>query len=149
MSELQIGGLFTPSGIRSAAGRLESAVKIVSKEVFGANDLPGEFEDAWDSFSQEFVAWKSDNLGFFSTVLNSTRDQLTDFVGRYNSLRKQWVAINPNTEGEDFEVTADTVGGALENAGSAIGKTVTSVGIGIGVLGIALILLWAIFKRSK
>ena len=149
MSELNIGGLFTPSGIKDAADRLQSSVKAISKEVFGANDVPTDFEDSWDAFSQEFVNWKSDNLGFFSTVLNSTRDSLADFVGRYNVLRARWVSIYPQTAGEDFSVTSDTVAGALEGAGSAIGKTLTSVSIGVVAIGVALVLVWVFFKRSK
>ena len=149
MAELQIGGLFTPATIRGAAGELANAVKTLSEEIFTANDVPGDFEDEWDQFSQEFATWRAENTGLFSSILNSTRDELSAFVERYQVLHSRWLQIDPQSGAESFAVTSDSVAGALVGAGTAIGQTLTKVSFGVVALGLGILLLWYLFKRSK
>lgn len=151
MQNLEIGGLFTPATVRGAAGQVASAVKALSREVFDfEGDIPAGFQDDWDQFTQEFLAWKDANLGFLSSVLNSTRDQLAGYVDRYTALRTRWETISGGSNAETFGVTADTVAGALEGAGTAIGKTLTNVSFGVVALGLGLlVVLLVVKKRGK
>jgi hypothetical protein len=135
MGDLDIGGLFTPDGILSAAERVAAAQRQISREVFDAEpDVPDDFFAAWSRFTADFLAWKGANSGWFSSVWNTTRDELTEFVGQYTALRAQWAALHPGTRAESFTIKHDSIGGALEDAGKAAGMALKSVAIGLACL---------------
>jgi hypothetical protein len=135
MADLDIGGIFTPDGILSAAERLAAAQRQISKEVFDAQpDVPDDFFAAWSQFTADFLRWKSANSSWFSSVWNTTRDELAGFVDQYTALRAQWEAMHPETRGEGFVVKHDSIGGALEDAGKSAGVALKSVAVGLACL---------------
>ena len=140
--ELEIGGLFTPDGVLSATERLASAARVLAGEIFDAEpDVEDAFFAEWSQFFADFQLWKSTSTGWFSRVWNTTRDELSDFVTRYSALHDQWSATHPATISLGAKVTSgDSVGGAVERAGAAVGVALKDVGIGLAVvLGVALV----------
>jgi hypothetical protein len=154
VANLEIGGYFTPDGILSAAERVAAAVRQISHEINAILDdstvpsLPGDFlsvENDWDTFSQEFLAWKGEHTSWVSRAWDTTRDELSGFVERYQALRPRWAKVYPATAAPDLNVTSDTIGGALKDAGKAAGAALQSIGIGLAVVlgvGIAAYVVW-------
>lgn len=133
--DLDIGGLFTPDAILSAAERVASAARQLAKEIFDAQpDVPDDFFAAWSAFFAEFTSWKGAHSSWFSRVWNTTRDELLDYVQRYNSLRGQWLKLKDSTNAIGFDVTNDSIGGALDDASKHLGLALKNVGIGLAVL---------------
>lgn len=139
--ELEIGGLFSPDGILSATERLAREARVLAGEIFDAEpDVDAGFFADWSRFYADFSAWKATSTGWFSRVWNTTRDELTDFVARYAALQAQWSTAHPSTIALGAKVTAsDSIGGAVERAGAAMGVALKDLGIGLAVvLGVAL-----------
>lgn len=151
MANLEIGGYFTPDGILSAAERLAAAVRQLSHEEFDTPEgvaVPGEWEDAWIAFTQDFLSWKSGHTSWISRAWDTTRDELAGFVERYQKLRATWATIYPETAAPDLNITSDTIGGALKDAGKAAGAALQDIAIGLAVLiGVGLA-GYAIWKAS-
>lgn len=137
---LEIGGLFTPDGVLSATERLASETRVLAREIFEADDVDTSYFAEWSQFFADFQRWKSTSTGWFSRVWNTTRDELADFVTRYSALHDQWSAGHPSTISLGAKVTSgDSIGGAVERAGAAVGVALKDVGIGLAVvLGVAL-----------
>src|SRR4029077_191413 len=145
VADLEIGGYFTPDGILSAMERLPSAGRQLSLETHDVLDIPPELEDAWDAFTQEFLAWKADHTSWLSRAWDTTRDELTGDVERFPAPRGRWAAVPPATAAPSLNVTSDTIGSTLADAGKSLGVALQSVGIGLAVIvgvGIAAYVVW-------
>ncbi|HEY7541609.1 MAG TPA: hypothetical protein VIF11_15800 [Methylomirabilota bacterium] len=133
-SALDIGGIFTPDSILSAAERVAAAARALAAEIFDAQpDVDDDFFARWSSFYAAFTAWKAGNSSWFSRVWNTTRDELQDFVGQYNSLHDEWAAAH-GTHAEGFTVKTDSIADAAERAGAAAGVALKSVAYGLAVV---------------
>ena len=149
---LEIGGVFTPDSILSAADRLAAQARVLAGEIFDAQpDVDEDFYLAWQAFFLKFQLWKSDNSGWFSRVWNTTRDELVDWVQTYNRLHADWITLHPETRAMGASVTSnDTIGGAVDRAGKAIGVALKDIAIGLAVLvGVGLVGYLAVKAARK
>lgn len=135
MADLDIGGLVSPDQLLSASESLAAQQRLLAREIFDKEpDVDDQFFADWSDFTVRFLSWKAASSSWFSRVWTSTRDELVAFIGEYGALRERWAAIAP-TNATAFNVTSnDTIGGALERAGSSLGIALRSVAIGAGIL---------------
>lgn len=134
--DLDIGGMFSPDQILSGAENLAAQLRVISREVFNADDVDDAFFADWSDFTVRFLGWKSQSSSWFSRVWNSTRDELVGYVNEYTKLRDRWIALNDGaSNAAPLQVTAtDTLSSAVEQAGAAAGVALKNVGIGLAVL---------------
>lgn len=146
------GGAFTPDGIAAATEKLAAAMRQISKEDFEAAGTDG-FDDTpifadWSQFTVDFLAWKAAHSSWISDAWNQTRDDLVDFVSRYNALRARWVAIYPATTAPNFTVQ-DAPGNTLENLGKQVGAALQHIALGAGILAGVGVGAWIIWRIAR
>lgn len=145
--DLDIGGMFSPDQVLSAAESLAAQQRLLAREIFNADDVDDGFFADWSDFTARFLGWKSGASSWFSRVWNSTRDELVGFVNEYSRLRDRWAEMNQSTNAAPMRVTAtDTLSNAVEKAGAAAGVALKNVGIGLAVLIAVPLLGYVVWK---
>jgi hypothetical protein len=135
-TNLEIGGLVSPDQLLNASETLAAQQRLMAREIFNQEpDVDDAFFADWSDFTVRFLAWKSASSSWFSRVWTSTRDELVGFLGEYARLRDRWAQMHEETNAGSLKVTAnDTLSGAVDKAGTAVGAALRSIGIGLAVL---------------
>jgi hypothetical protein len=142
------GGDFTPDGIAAAVEKVHAQIRLLSKEVFAADDVDDAFFTDWSHYVLAFTTWKTSHSSWLSRAWNETRTELLDLVAQYEALRSRWGDLHGETAAVPFEVTT-APGGTLENMGLQIGLALKHVGIGLAILvGVPLLgyVAWRVVK---
>lgn len=150
-TNLEIGGLVSPDQLLNASETLAAQQRLLAREIFNAEpDVDDSFFADWSDFTARFLAWKSASSGWFSRVWTSTRDELVGFISEYGALRDRWATMHQETNAGGLKVTAnDTLSGALDKAGTAVGGALKSIGIGLAVLVAVPLVGYVVWKMVR
>jgi heme oxygenase len=128
------GSLWPTTGdINNESQSLAASIQQVGRDIFnssvsGDSDAYATFQNSWNTFVQDFDAWK-DASWFWNPT---RRDELIEYRGRYNALLSQMRALGISSLAADQKTSAPN---PLDTALSVLNKLI----IGGAVLGVAYI----------